>query len=48
MFLLTATKKGFPLKQIRRQLVFKRYEPVWVMVHKLRKAIGNRDDRYTF
>jgi hypothetical protein len=25
----------------------KRYEPVWVKVHKLRKAMGKRDDRYT-
>ena len=23
------------------------YEPVWTMVHKLRKAMGQRDDRYT-
>jgi len=28
-------------------LGLKRYEPVWAMVHKLRKAMGNRDDRYT-
>jgi len=47
MFLLTATKKGFSSKEIQRQLGLKRYEPVWVMVHKLRKAMGNRDDRYT-
>ncbi len=25
----------------------KRYEPVWPMVHKLRKAMGNIDSRYT-
>ena len=47
MFLLTATKKGFSSKEIQRQLGFKRYEPVWAMVHKIRKAMGNRDDRYT-
>ncbi len=47
MFLLTATKKGFSSKEIQRQLGLKRYEPVWSMVHKLRKAMGNRDDRYT-
>ncbi|WP_271785490.1 IS1595 family transposase, partial [Aquimarina algiphila] len=29
------------------QLGLKRYEPVWSMVHKLRKAMGKRDDRYT-
>mgnify|MGYP006896877737 CR=1 FL=1 len=47
MFLMTATKKGFSSKEIQKQLRLKRYEPVWAMVHKLRKAMGNRDARYT-
>lgn len=47
MFLMTATKKGFSSKEIQRQLGLKRYEPVWAMVHKLRKAMGEREDRYT-
>ena len=47
MFLLGATKKGFSSKEIQRQLELKRYEPVWAMVHKLRKAMGDREDRYT-
>jgi len=47
MFLLSATKKGFSSKEIQNQLGLKRYEPVWAMVHKLRKAMGNRDDKYT-
>jgi hypothetical protein len=47
MFLLSATKKGFSSKEIQRQLGLKRYEPVWAMVHKLRKAMGKRDERYT-
>src|SRR5680860_127055 len=47
IFLLIATKKGFSSKEIQRQLGLKRYEPVWAMVHKLRKAMGQRDDRYT-
>ena len=47
MFLLTATKKGFSSKEIQKHLGLKRYEPVWSMVHKLRKAMGNRDSRYT-
>ena len=47
MFLMSTTKKGFSTKEIQRQLGLKRYEPVWVMVHKLRKAMGNRDARYT-
>jgi len=47
MFLMTATKKGFSSKEIQKQLGMKRYEPVWAMVHKLRKAMGKRDARYT-
>lgn len=47
MFLMSATKKGFSACEMQRQLGLKRYEPVWAMVHKLRKAMGNRDDRYT-
>ena len=47
MFLLSMTKKGFSSKEIQRQLGLKRYEPVWAMVHKLRKAMGQRDARYT-
>ena len=47
MFLLSATKKGFSTREIQRQLGMKRYEPVWAMIHKLRRAMGNRDDRYT-
>ncbi len=47
MFLMSTTKKGFSSKEIQKQLGLKRYEPVWAMVHKLRKAMGNRDARYT-
>lgn len=47
MFLMSATKKGFSSKEIQKQLGLKRYEPVWSMIHKLRRAMGKRDDRYT-
>lgn len=47
MFLMGATKKGFSAREIQRQLSLKRYEPVWAMVHKIRKAMGKRDARYT-
>jgi len=47
ILLLSTTKKGFSSKEIQRQLGLKRYEPVWAMVHKLRSAMGQRDDRYT-
>lgn len=47
MFLMSTTKKGFSAKEMQRQLGLKRYEPVWAMVHKIRKAMGNRDAKYT-
>ena len=47
MFLMSVTKKGFSAKEIQKQLGLKRSEPVWAMVHKLRKAMGNRDAKYT-
>lgn len=47
MFLMSTTKKGFSAKEMQRQLGLKRYEPVWAMVHKLRKAMGDRDASYT-
>ena len=47
IFLMSVTKKGFSAKEIQRQLGLKRYEPVWAMLHKLRKAMGQRDEMYT-
>ena len=46
MHLLTSTKKGFSTKEIQRQLGHKRYAPIWHMVHKLRLAMGKREDEY--
>jgi hypothetical protein len=47
MFLMSVTKKGFSAKEIQKQPGLKRYEPVWQMTHKLRRAMGKRDARYT-
>jgi hypothetical protein len=47
VFLLTAAKKRFSSKEIQRQFDLKRYEPVWSMVHQLRKTMSNRDNRCT-
>jgi hypothetical protein len=44
--LMTATKKGISAKEMQRQLGFKRYEPVWFMMQKIRVAMGARDERY--
>jgi len=47
MHLLTSTKKSFSALELQRQLGHKRYEPIWKMLHKLREAMGKRDDNYT-
>jgi len=44
--LLTATKKTISASEMQRQLGHKRYQPIWEMMHKLRSAIGKRDDNY--
>lgn len=46
MHLMTATKKGFSAKEIQRQLGFKRYEPVWYMMQKIRVSMAARDEQY--
>ena len=46
MHLITATKQSFSAKQLQRELNRKRYEPVWAMLHKIRFAMGQRDDNY--
>jgi transposase-like protein len=46
MHLMTATKKGISALEMQRQLNYKRYEPIWAMMHKLRSVMGQRDDRY--
>lgn len=46
MHLLTSTKKSFSAREIQRQLSHKRYQPIWGMLHKLRQAMGKRDEQY--
>lgn len=46
MHLMTATKKSISALEMQRQLGRKRYDPVWRMMHLIRKAMGQRDDRY--
>ena len=46
LYLMTGTKKDVSAHQMRRELGHKRYEPVWAMMHKIRKAMGKRDSRY--
>ena len=46
MHQLTSTENSFSASEIQRQLGHKYYGPIWAMVHKLRDAMGKRDDRY--
>ncbi len=48
MFLMTMTKKGISALELQRQLGHKRYEPIWAMAHKIRAAMGQRNDQYEF
>lgn len=40
-------KKGVFVPGDATSFRVKRYESIWAMVHKLRKAMGNRDARFT-
>lgn len=44
--LISATKKSFSALEMQRQLGHKRYEPIWLMMHKIRLCMGRRDDKY--
>jgi transposase-like protein len=46
MHLITSTKKNFSALELQRQLGHNRYEPVWLMLHKLRDVMGQRDKEY--
>lgn len=46
MHLLTSTKKSFSASELQRQLGHKYYEPIWALLHKLRLAMGDRDENY--
>lgn len=45
-FLMVHTKKSISAKEVQRQLNHKRYQPIWSMMHKIRSAMGLRDDQY--
>jgi len=46
MHLLTSTKKTFSALEVQRQIKHKYYKPIWILMHKLRVAMGNRDAQY--
>lgn len=46
MVFMSFSKKGVSAKEMQRQLGHKRYETIWLLMHKVRKAMGNRDSLY--
>lgn len=46
IMLLTSTKKSFSALEVQRQLGHLYYEPIWAMLHKIRYAMGKREDKY--
>lgn len=46
MAFMSFSKKGISAAEMQRQLDHSRYETIWVMMHRIREAMGNRDDRY--
>jgi len=46
-FLMTNFVKSLSAKEMQRQLGHKFYEPIWLMMHKIRATMRNRDKLYT-
>lgn len=46
MAFMSYSKKGISAKEMQRQLSHSRYESIWSMMHKIRQAMGKRDDLY--
>ena len=47
MHLMSSTKKGFSAHEVRRQLGHKRYEPIWLMMKKIRTFMGKSEEAKT-
>lgn len=47
MAFMSYSKKGISACEMQRQLGHSRYESIWSMMHRLRQAMGKRDDLYT-
>ena len=47
MAFMSFTKKGMSACELQRQIGHKRYESIWHMMHKIREAMGKRDNLYT-
>lgn len=45
--LMSSTKKGFSAHEVQRQLGHNRYEPIWLMMRKIRTAMGKAEQNTT-
>jgi transposase-like protein len=46
MYLMVMLKKSVSALEVQRQLEHKYYHPIWAMMHKIRRVMGNRDEKY--
>lgn len=46
LYLMLMTKKGYSAKEMQTILGHNRYEPIWLMMHKIRILMGKRDEKY--
>lgn len=46
MYLMTFSKKGISAKELQRQMGHNRYEPLWLMMQKIRALMGQQEDKY--
>ncbi len=46
MAFMSFSKKGISASELQRQLGYKNYQPIWEMMHKIRKSMGKRDSLY--
>ena len=46
MAFMSFSKKGISATELQRQLGHSRYESIWFMMHRIRKAMGQRDHMY--
>jgi transposase-like protein len=44
--LMTLSKKSFSALEMQRMIGHKRYEPIWLMMHKIRRVMSKRDEKY--
>ena len=46
MHLMSSTKKSLSALELQRQIGHKYYEPIWAMMHKIRRVMSQRDELY--